>query len=180
MTSQTYADDRSSLAATAPRDPSTPSADPARLDDTRSMPADRLLDGLLQMVLRLRLRGSEFEHSIGLAGRELDLVAMLTAAGQTSVKSLVADLGLPRSTMTAIVDRLEARQLVRRRPNPTDRRSILLEAMPNADAAVARYRDQMLTLVRHLDRVLSESECEQLVALIEKIERSFQSPSPQP
>ena len=32
---------------------------------------------------------------------ELDLLALLTSSGPTSVKSLVADLGLPRSTMTA-------------------------------------------------------------------------------
>ena len=64
-----------------------------------------LLELLFQTTLRLRLRGTNLEVSTGLAGRELDLVASLSTSGQTSIKNLVADLTLPRSTMTAIVDR---------------------------------------------------------------------------
>ncbi len=39
-------------------------------------------------------------------------------------------LGLATSTMTGLSDRLEADQLVRRHPHPTDRRLLLLKATP--------------------------------------------------
>ena len=138
-----------------------------------SNPENSLLELLFQTTLRLRLRGRNLEASTGLAGRELDLVASLSASGQTSIKSLVADLNLPRSTMTAIVDRLEARGLVNRLPNPVDRRSVILEATPSANAALLQCRNAMKSLVQHLKAVLSKDEQAQLAALILKIDASF-------
>ena len=128
---------------------------------------------LVQMTLRLRLRGVDLESSTGLSGRELDLVALLGSSGPTSVKSLVVDLGLPRSTMTAIVDRLEARGLIKRHPNPHDRRSVILEATPSASEALLHYRDGMLSLIAHLKAVLGRDEQEQFTNLIRKIDESF-------
>jgi DNA-binding MarR family transcriptional regulator len=128
-----------------------------------------LLESMVQMSLRLRLRGVDLESATGLSGRELDLVALLTASGPTSVKSLVADLGLPRSTMTAIVDRLEERGLVLRHPNPSDRRSVVLEATPRASEALIRYRNGVLTLVEHIKRVLNDDEARTFSTSIQKI-----------
>ena len=132
-----------------------------------------LLEMIVHMSLRLRLKGVDLESSTGLFGRELDLVALLTAAGPTSVKSLVADLGLPRSTMTAIVDRLESRGLVTRRPNPQDRRSIVLEATPAAVEALGRYHEGMLGLVDHIKKVLSEAEQDEFTRLVGKMADTF-------
>ena len=95
-----------------------------------------LLEALMQLSLGLRLGGIDLESATGLSGRELDLVALLSALGPTSVKILVADLQMPRSTMTAIVDRLEERGFVLRHPNPADRRSVVLEATPQAGEAL--------------------------------------------
>jgi DNA-binding MarR family transcriptional regulator len=128
---------------------------------------------LVQMTLRLRLRGVDLESSTGLSGRELDLVALLGSSGPTSVKSLVADLGLPRSTMTAIADRLEARGLIKRLPNPQDRRSVILEATPSASEALLRYRDGMQSFIQHLKAVLGKDEQAQFTHLIRKIDESF-------
>jgi DNA-binding MarR family transcriptional regulator len=142
--------------------------EPARIDRDRA-----LLELLVHMSLRLRLRGVDLESSTGLAGRELDLVALITAGGPTSVKSLVADLGLPRSTMTAIVDRLEERGLVERRPNPDDRRSVILEATPAAFEALGRYREGMTNLVDHIKRVLPEAEQDEFTRLVRKMADTF-------
>ena len=133
----------------------------------------RMLDLMVHMSLRLRLRGMDLETSTGLVGRELDLVALLTASGPTSVKSLVADLGLPRSTMTAIVDRLEERGLLVRHPNPDDRRSVILEATPQAGNALKHYQVGMLGLVRHLAKVLDDAEQDDFTRLVEKMADTF-------
>jgi DNA-binding MarR family transcriptional regulator len=137
-------------------------------------PRDKiLLDLLVHMSLRLRLRGVDLESSTGLFGRELDLVALLTAAGPTSVKSLVADLGLPRSTMTAIVNRLQDRGLVNRHPNPQDRRSVVLEATPAAQDALRRYHEGMMGLVSHIKKVLPEAEQDEFTRLVHKMANTF-------
>lgn len=132
-----------------------------------------LLEMLVHMSLRLRLRGVDLESSTGLFGRELDLVALLTSGGPTSVKSLVADLGLPRSTMTAIVDRLQERGLVNRHPNPHDRRSVVLEATPAAEEALRRYQQGMMGLVDHIKKVLTDEEREEFTRLVHKMADSF-------
>ena len=132
-----------------------------------------LLELLVHMSLRLRLRGVDLEGTTGLVGRELDLVALLTAGGPTSVKSLVADLGLPRSTMTAIVDRLQDRGLVNRHPNPQDRRSVILESTPAAQDALRRYHEGMLGLVEHIKKVLPESEQDEFTRLLRKMAVTF-------
>ncbi|MEM9176837.1 MAG: MarR family transcriptional regulator [Myxococcota bacterium] len=132
-----------------------------------------MLDAMVHMSLRLRLRGIDLEVTTGLFGRELDLVALLTSSGPTSVKSLVADLGLPRSTMTAIVDRLQERGLVNRHPNPQDRRSVVLEATPAAIEALRRYQAGLLNLVEHTKKTLTEAEQAEFTRLLSKMGDSF-------
>jgi DNA-binding MarR family transcriptional regulator len=75
--------------------------------------------------------------------------------------------------MTAIVDRLEARGLIKRLPNPQDRRSVILEATPSALDALLRYHDGMLDLAQHLRAILGQEEQAQLIHLIRKIDESF-------
>ena len=143
-------------------------------DQAPSESLDRtLLESMVQISLGLRLRGVDLESATGLSGRELDLVALLTSSGPTSVKSLVADLQLPRSTMTAIVDRLEDRGLVLRHPNPMDRRSVVLEATPQAAEALIRYRKGVMTLVEHIKRVLSADEAKTFASSIQKIAQTL-------
>lgn len=151
----------------SPEQPVPPQTDPRTEQDRQ------LLELLVHMSLRLRLRGVDLESSTGLSGRELDLVALITAGGPTSVKSLVADLALPRSTMTAIVDRLEERGLVKRQPNPDDRRSVILEATPAAFEALGRYREGMSGLVDHIKKVLREPEQDEFTMLVRKMADTF-------
>jgi DNA-binding MarR family transcriptional regulator len=149
-----------------PREPKKPSDDLDRVED-------ELLEALVQMSLRLRRRDLGLESATGLAGRELDLVAILTASGPTSVKRLVAELQLPRSTMTAIIDRLESRGLVLRHPNTSDRRSVILEATPSAADALLRYRKGVLTLVDQIRRALTKDETSAFTRSIEKIAQTL-------
>jgi DNA-binding MarR family transcriptional regulator len=178
MTSQSYVHARevhalNGMSSSRPDDPprNTTSSLPNR---SEPLNGDHVLQQLLvRMSLRLRLRGVDLESSTGLSGRELDLVALLGSSGPTSIKSLVADLGLPRSTMTAIVDRLEDRGLVKRLPNPQDRRSVILEATPSASDALLRYHDGMLGFAEHLRAVLGQDEQDQLIHLVRKLDESF-------
>lgn len=156
---------------------STPSSLPQTSVAVLSNRADdrdrNLLESMVRLSLRLRLRGVDLESATGLTGRELDLVALLTESGPTSVKSLVADLRIPRSTMTAIADRLEERGLVLRHPNPSDRRSVVLESTALARESLLQYRKGVSTLVEHIRKILDDDEAEALAVSINKIENSL-------
>jgi len=135
----------------------------------RSPREQTLIELLVRAIRSLRQNGFGLESATGLSGRELDLVAILSASGSTSVKSLVADLRLPRSTMTAIVDRLQERGLVRRRPNPSDRRSVILDATPAATEVLAQHREDVSELAGHIAHTLDLDEQDELIALVGRL-----------
>jgi len=71
---------------------------------------------------------------------EVNALAALAAGPQTA--RALADATAQRpSTLTGVLDRLERRELVRRRPNPADRRSTLIEPTPAGRAAARRVRE---------------------------------------
>jgi DNA-binding MarR family transcriptional regulator len=69
--------------------------------------------------------GRAVESDVGLRQAEAHVLARLTQ-GDTSIAELHHSFGHKRSTLTAILDRLEGRGLVRRRPHPSDRRSVVV------------------------------------------------------
>lgn len=172
MQIQPYSVSESSTADASSNGSAQPSVANTTLPNGAGSSYARLHQTLTAMSIRLRLRAGELESETALSGRELDLVALLSLSGPTSVKSLVADLGLPRSTMTAIVDRLEERGLVIRRPNPNDRRSIILEATNKAGEAFARYNDSVSGFIAQLGRSLSPDEQAAFGRLIEKVAKT--------
>ena len=55
------------------------------------------------------------------------LMELLTAEEAATVRGIAGSLKLPRPAITRAMDRLEAFSLARRRPDPSDKRSVLLE-----------------------------------------------------
>ncbi len=58
----------------------------------------------------------------GLTGPQVTVMACLVSRGPLTLTELSRELGMSHSTASGIVDRLEARDLVRRTPDATDRR----------------------------------------------------------
>lgn len=94
--------------------------------------------------------------------------ALLQLASPRPMNELAAVLACDNSNVTGLVDRLEARGLVARRPNPADRRvkRVVLTA------AGARTREQLLEIVGRppsgLER-LSRAEQRQLRDLLHRV-----------
>lgn len=97
-------------------------------------------------------------------------VLTLIASNKGMSQSAVARaLGVERSTMVAVIDGLQNRGLVIRKPSPTDRRSNALEL---SDKGQETY-ECGLALAKEGDRkttsALSEEEAVQLVTLLRKL-----------
>lgn len=65
------------------------------------------------------------EH--GLLAPEGHVLSYLSVYGPCPVSEIHRILGVKRSTLSSLLDRLESKRLLRRTPNPDDRRSLLLE-----------------------------------------------------
>jgi MarR family transcriptional regulator, organic hydroperoxide resistance regulator len=122
---------------------------------------------MVRRYLAARLR------RLGLTEIEAHLVARLAARGPCSVSDLRAAFGLRPSTLTNALDRLERKRFLRRRPDPGDRRSFLLELT----AAGRRASRSVVGLVDALEeRVSSRVSPEQLddfLAVIAAVEASL-------
>lgn len=103
---------------------------------------------------------------LGLSIRQYGLLLLLQDEGPQAQIVISQRVGLDRTSVMRTVDMLESRGLVRRDPDPTDRRK---HSVALTDAG-AELLSQTLTGVRQAERevtgVLSEQEQELLLALL--------------
>lgn len=100
--------------------------------ENRESPGSRVRAAVTEIVRwagRTGVRG----RLLGAAGRELSvndvhLLRVIVANGPVRVSDLAESQGVDKSTITPQVRRLEERDLVTRRPDPADRRAVLLSA----------------------------------------------------
>jgi DNA-binding MarR family transcriptional regulator len=86
---------------------------------------------------------SALASGAGISPTDLDALEHLEAAGPLTQRELGTRLALTSGAITMLVDRLERAGWVRRRPHPSDRRSVLVElsarAAERAPAGLAAY-----------------------------------------
>jgi DNA-binding MarR family transcriptional regulator len=110
-----------------------------------------------------RVRGYLATHLEKLDVTEIEahLLARLVARGQCSVADLQRAFGLRPSTLTNALDRLERRRFLRRKSDPLDRRTFVLELT----AAGKRAAREVIALVDSLEaRVGAQVSDDQLEA----------------
>ena len=102
------------------------------------------------------------------------VLAVVEGAGEPLEPSVIAErLVVTTGSMTSLLDNLEKRGLVRRLPHPEDRRKLLIDITPEAQAIVdellpslhARERDVM-------NAALSKNEQRSLLRLLAKLQQA--------
>lgn len=114
----------------------------------RSVPP-QLAEGIA--AVRALIVGSEqYRHAIadhfGMGVTETMALSRLSTLGTLSASELAVELGVTPSTVTALVDRLEAGNFVQRSPHPTDRRKTVI-AVSSAGQALLDSSEQRLVSV---------------------------------
>lgn len=94
-----------------------------------------------------RLRGDS-----GLAPQEGHILSYLRSYAPCPIAEVVTVFGLRGSTATSVLDRLEDRGLLARRPNPDDRRSFLIDLTAEGRKAA----EHMQTFVDALERAIAK------------------------
>ena len=105
-----------------------------------------------QRVTHRLLRALDAELAdLRLSAGEVNALAAL-AEGPRTARALAEATAQHPSTLTGVLDRLERRGLVARRPNPADRRSTLIEPTQAGGAAVERVTAAFAALEARLPR----------------------------
>jgi len=155
---------------------------------------DRLVDGWRRerpdadvTPLQVLSRVTRLAHSLDRARRaafaahrldiwEFDVLSALRRAGrpyELSPGSLVRETMVTSGTMTNRVDRLVARRLVARRPDPGDRRGVLVRLTDAGREAVDSALDALLASERDLLAGLDEHDQQRLAALLRELTAAF-------
>jgi DNA-binding MarR family transcriptional regulator len=103
---------------------------------------------------------------------EFDVLAALRRAGdpyELSPGRLLRETLVTSGTMTNRVDRLAARGLVERHPDPADRRGVLVRLTPDGKAAVDGAFGALLDAERSLLTGLSPTEQKTLASLLRRL-----------
>jgi DNA-binding MarR family transcriptional regulator len=137
-----------------------------------------ILSRVLRLARHLDLaRGSAFaEHD--LEGWGFDVLSALRRAGapyQLSPGQLVAQTLVTSGTMTNRVDRLAARGLVSRGPDPRDRRGVKVTLTPVGRTVVDAALSDLLDRERILLNELPASERDHLATLLRQLLSPFET-----
>jgi DNA-binding MarR family transcriptional regulator len=134
--------------------------------------------GLLSSLLGYNLRRAQvavfqnFAEVVGaseLTPGQFGVLVVIDANPGLSQTQLGNALGIDRSTVVAVIDRLESRGLVARQPSPNDRRSHALHLGDNGKTALRRLTERVRAHEQQIARHLSGEEQASLIELLSRV-----------
>src|SRR6476661_3776548 len=141
---------------------------------------DPVAEGIVE---RIQILAKGFDRSMDetlvkydLDRRAFHLIGRLRSYGppyRRSPGQLAGDMRLSSGAMTNRLDRLEKAGLIRRLPDPNDRRGQMIEPTAKGNAAWERTVGTQAEREQRIASVLSATEREQLHRLLRKLMRAF-------
>jgi DNA-binding MarR family transcriptional regulator len=108
-------------------------------------PPAEMADRLGYLLKHVQLRFSELSAAVlaptGINGREAAVLRTIDSPHPLAQGEIARRMGIDRTTMVALIDDLQARGLVQRRPDPDDRRKNVVE-LTGAGGEAARQAAQ--------------------------------------
>lgn len=106
---------------------------------------------------------------VGVSGRELGVLLLLDDPGATSQQQVAARFGVDRTTMVGLVDALEGKGLLARRPDAGDRRRNVLELTEKGSTTLTQAVRASDDAERQLLAELDDGESAQLRTLLGRL-----------
>ena len=129
----------------------------------------RLTYRLKRALVELDALQAEHLALVGISGREFMVLLFLDGRDPESQQQAAERLGVDRTTMVGLVDSLEAKGLVVRRPDAKDRRRNVLELTADGKTALARAVRASDKAERQFLAGLDDAESAQLRALLARV-----------
>jgi DNA-binding MarR family transcriptional regulator len=127
----------------------------------------------LLALIDLELTRDEFLGPLEVTSAQL--IVIVNLAGRecaTSASELCKGISYDAGAMTRMLDRLEAKGLVRRTRSPDDRRLVNLELTQAGKAAYPRLREISMRVLNHSLRDFTVDEAQQLEGLLQRVLRN--------
>jgi DNA-binding MarR family transcriptional regulator len=103
------------------------------------------------LYLEGRLKGAALSQA------EAHVLGYLAGADDATINDIHHSFGHKRSTLTSLLDRLEARGLVRREPDPDSRRSVMIRLTPKGASLARQVRKVLDEIERSMRKRIAAS-----------------------
>ncbi|MGZ8693295.1 MAG: MarR family winged helix-turn-helix transcriptional regulator [Gaiellaceae bacterium] len=150
-----------------------------QLPDTVDLEVEALVQRVQKLNRFLRRRMDETLADVGLGWSEWSVLGQLRLGGEpyrSSPGQLAKHEELSSGAMTNRLDRLAERGLIRRLPDPDDRRGVLVELTDAGHKAWLESVDAQAAKEAELAQALTKKEREALNGLLRKAILSFEEP----
>lgn len=105
------------------------------------MNSEDILVALRRIMRAIDLHSKDLERQAGLTVPQLLILHSLNEHGQASSRELASRVSLSQGTVTPILDRMVAKQLVSRKPDTRDRRRVVIELTRRGERRLASAPD---------------------------------------
>ena len=140
--------------------------------------SERLVQGLSKVATVIRSQDRSASHHHGLSPTQAQL--LIAVAGEDKrVSELAAVLGVGSATVSESIDAVEAKGLVARTRNPSDRRVVLVEATSEGKrvaAALTEWPDELAAAIDLLDPGERSALLTTIVKLIRRLQLADRIP----
>ncbi len=136
---------------------------------------DRIVETIIYLVTESRRLSKEEAGRYGVTPTQLSVLKLLQEIGDLSLGSLSKEIKAHNSTVTGIVDRMEAAGLVERVRSGDDRRVWIIRLTAAGRKVAERARVSPWDLLRQALAELSSGDQEKLMGLMRKVALNVQS-----
>jgi DNA-binding MarR family transcriptional regulator len=129
------------------------------------MPDEPLLPMLRELAFcqqAIERYAARHVRALGLTRAQFDVVTSLGTEDDVTLRELADRTLITKGTLTGVVDRLERRGIVRRRPDPQDGRRTFVELTPSGRRLFARAVPQHLAYVRRAFSQLAPAQIQRM------------------
>ncbi len=128
-----------------------------------------LMTSLRSFALERHRYLNQLARSQHLTRAEFDTLDYIEEAGALQPTALAARLGLTTGAVTSVLDRLEKAGLVKRSPNPSDRRSVEVRLTKRAEAAGVSAISTYVNRIAVEGKRLSSRERESVIRFLDGV-----------
>ena len=136
---------------------------------------DRIVETIIYLVTESRRLSKEEATRHGVTPTQLSVLKLLAEIGDLSLGTLSKEIRAHNSTVTGIVDRMEAAGLVERARSDRDRRVWIIRLTAAGKKVAERARVSPWDVLRQALAELSPSDQEKLTSLMRKVALNVQS-----
>lgn len=136
---------------------------------TKTQLIEDVMRQLRRMVKALQAYSSDVEARFGLTGPQLWALWSLHQQGPIGLKDLAQAMHLHPSTVVGVVDRLEAKGLLARKPDPLDGRRIRILLTPAGARTVAQAPHPAQGQLIHGLQAMTRAEVAQLHGTLDRL-----------